>query len=45
MFVKNKGPVENFSWDLFEKDEVHKIGILDVRMLNLDRNTCNILVV
>lgn len=43
--MKNKGPVENFSWDLFEKDEVHKIGILDVRMMNLDRNTCNILVV
>ena len=42
--MKNKGPVENFSWDLFEKDEVHKIGILDLRILNLDRNTCNILV-
>ena len=25
-------------------DEVHKIAILDLRMLNLDRNECNILV-
>merc|ERR1740139_308984 len=44
LFVKNKGPVENYSWDLFAVDEVHKIGILDLRILNLDRNNCNILV-
>lgn len=25
-------------------DEVHKIAILDLRLLNLDRNLCNILV-
>ena len=44
IFVKNKGSVENYSWDLFAVDEVHKIGILDLRILNLDRNNCNILV-
>ena len=36
--------VENFSSDLFHKDEVHKIAVLDLRILNLDRNACNILV-
>ena len=29
---------------MFHKDEVHKIAILDLRLLNLDRNECNILV-
>ena len=29
---------------MFSVDEVHKIAILDLRMLNLDRNNCNILV-
>ena len=38
------GPVENFSSDLFSKDEVHKIAVLDLRLMNLDRNACNILV-
>lgn len=44
MFCDNEGPIENFSPDLFHKDEVHKIAILDLRILNLDRNECNILV-
>jgi hypothetical protein len=43
-FCQSEGPVENFSSDLFHKDEVHKIAILDLRLLNLDRNECNILV-
>ena len=43
-FVENEGPIENFSSDLFSEDEIHKIAILDLRMLNLDRNECNILV-
>jgi hypothetical protein len=38
------GPIENFSEDLFSPDEVHKIAILDLRILNLDRNACNIMV-
>lgn len=29
---------------LFEVDDVHKIGILDIRLLNLDRHLGNILV-
>lgn len=44
MFVENEGPMENFSPDLFSVDEIHKIAILDIRILNLDRNECNILV-
>lgn len=43
-FVESEGPIENFSADLFHKDEIHKIGVLDLRILNLDRNACNILV-
>jgi hypothetical protein len=43
-FVESEGPIENFSSDLFSEDEIHKIAILDLRMLNLDRNECNILV-
>ena len=43
-FVESEGPIENFSSDLFPKDEIHKIAILDLRILNLDRNECNILV-
>ena len=44
VFSDNLGPIENFSSDIFHADEVHKIAILDLRMLNLDRNLCNILV-
>jgi len=36
--------VENFSPSLISNDEVHKIAVLDLRLLNLDRNECNILV-
>lgn len=43
-FVRSEGPIENFSSDLFSEDEIHKIAILDLRILNLDRNECNILV-
>jgi hypothetical protein len=43
-FVNSDGPIENYSCDLFDADEIHKIAILDLRMLNIDRNDCNILV-
>ena len=43
-FVKCDDVSGNFSPDLFSADEVHKIGILDLRLLNLDRNDGNILV-
>ena len=35
-FVPSIGPIENFSPDLFSADEIHKIAVLDVRLLNLD---------
>jgi hypothetical protein len=34
----------NFSSSLFSVDEVHKIAILDLRIMNLDRNDGNLLV-
>lgn len=40
----NKGPIENYSHSMFSAEEVHKIGVLDLRILNLDRNVCNLLV-
>lgn len=43
-FIQSNGFLENFSSDLFSKDEVHKIAILDLRIMNLDRNETNILV-
>jgi hypothetical protein len=42
-FVESEGAVENVSSDVFHRDEVHKIAILDLRVLNLDRNDQNIL--
>lgn len=38
IFCENIGAVENYSSDKFSKDDVHKIAILDLRLLNLDRN-------
>ena len=35
-FVPSIGPIENFSPDLFSADEIHKIAVLDIRLLNLD---------
>lgn len=43
-FVKSEGVIEDFASDKFSNEDVHKIGILDMRLMNLDRNTCNILV-
>ena len=43
-FVKSAGPIENYAPDRFSADEVHKIAVLDMRICNLDRNACNILV-
>jgi Phosphatidylinositol 3- and 4-kinase len=40
----NRGPIENYSHSLFKTEEIHKIAVLDLRILNLDRNVCNILV-
>ena len=35
-FVPSIGPIENFSPDLFSAEEIHKIAVLDLRLLNLD---------
>lgn len=43
-FVYSQGCAEDFAPHKFDKDQVHKIGILDVRILNMDRNVANILV-
>ena len=43
-FVRSTGPIENYSSDLFAAEEIHKIAVLDLRLCNLDRNECNILV-
>ena len=40
----NRGSIENYSHSLFSIDEIHKIAVLDLRILNLDRNLGNILV-
>lgn len=44
LFCNNDGAIENYGSDRFHKDEVHKIAILDLRILNMDRNEQNILV-
>ena len=44
VFVKNKGSIEDFSINLFSRYEVQKIAVLDLRILNMDRNEANILV-
>lgn len=43
-FVIADGTIEDYGCDLFDTDEIHKIAILDLRILNLDRNEGNILV-
>ena len=36
--------VGNFGYKMFSVGEVHKIGILDLRIMNCDRNEENILI-
>lgn len=43
-FIANKGAIEDFSPTIFKNTEVQKIAILDIRILNMDRNEGNILV-
>jgi len=42
--VPNIGTIDDFGPDEFSTDDVHRIAILDLRILNLDRNEGNILV-
>jgi len=41
--MDNEGPVSDISYDIFPDSEVHKIGILDLWIFNLDWNDGNIL--
>jgi len=43
-FIENDGCTEDFGTRSFPVDEVHKIGILDIQILNVDRHSGNILV-
>ena len=43
MFAQHDDAAYNYSSNIFEVDEVHKIAILDIRILNADRNDENIL--
>jgi len=43
LFAKHDDVAYNYGSGLFETKEVHKIGILDIRILNADRNDENIL--
>ena len=43
-FIDKSEVAENFSSDIFDIEQVHKIGVLDIRILNCDRNDENILV-
>jgi len=44
-YVSHSSTAEDMGWSSFPVDEVHKIGILDCRLLNNDRHLGNILVV
>jgi hypothetical protein len=43
-FVKSNDVAANFASSLFSTSQVHRIGVLDIRILNCDRNDENILV-
>lgn len=43
-FIENDGSSEDVSPSFFSVDEVHKIGILDLHLMNVDRNEGNILI-
>jgi len=43
-FVPNVGLSSDMSYSLFNVEDVHRIGTLDIRMFNLDRNGENMLV-
>jgi len=43
-FVETVGDMTDFGASKFSVDDVHKLGIFDIRILNMDRNDENILV-
>jgi hypothetical protein len=42
-FVENDGSAEDVGFNAFPTKEVHKIGVLDVQIINTDRHEANIL--
>ena len=44
-FIQNIGTVDDFSTSMFPVEEIQKICLLDIKILNMDRNEANILVV
>ena len=44
LFVPHACSAEDVGSGLWKADQVHRIGILDVRLCNLDRNEDNILI-
>lgn len=43
MFAKHDDAAYNYGPDIFSTEEVHKIALLDIRILNADRTDENIL--
>lgn len=44
VYVNNVGDADDFGPGVFSKDQVHSVAILDIRTLNCDRHSGNILV-
>jgi len=43
-FIENDGSSEDFGCTGFSAKDVHKIGIIDIQMLNMDRHAGNVLI-
>ena len=43
-FIEKSEVAANFSSNIFDIEQIHKVGVLDIRILNCDRNDENILV-
>lgn len=43
LFVKDAVEAEDFGFGMFSVDSIHRIGILDIRILNKDRHMMNVL--
>jgi hypothetical protein len=42
-YVNHDDSAENFGSSMMVSDEVHKVGVLDIRLVNCDRHFANIL--
>lgn len=43
-YIENIGAAEDFSSSLFKEDDIHAIGLLDLRLFNMDRHMGNLIV-